>query len=218
MNALDWIAFALYLAAGLVIALVVHEAAHALAADRLGDHTPKQQGRLTLNPKPHVDRFGTLVLPGILLLPVFFGEQIWPIFAYAKPQPLSPWTSRRGRDSILIAAAGPVANIVLAFAYGALLRTSGSQGHVSLVLFAGLHTTVVLAVMNLVPLPGLDASRVLSRVLPVRAREIYINLEQYLALFVLVVFFIFAGPIIRFVSAVGNGICRLVAGTECVLP
>lgn len=218
MSGLDWVLFALYLAVGVMVALVVHEYAHAFVAVRLGDATPKQQGRLTLNPQPHLDRFGSLFLPAILLLPVLFGRLTFPIFAYARPQPLNPWTLRRDRDGILVTLAGPAANLVLAMIYGAVIRATSPSGQLALILVALLHTTVVMLVLHIVPLPGLDGSRILARILPPRAQEVYTNLEQYLALFVLVIFFIFAGPIFSFVEAVGNGVCRLVAGTECALP
>jgi Zn-dependent protease len=208
--------FALYLAAGLLVALVIHEYAHALLALRLGDHTPKQNGRLTLNPRPHLDPFGSLLLPGILLLPVIFGNQLFPVFAYAKPQPLNPWALRRqDNDSTWIALAGPLANVAVAFIVGFGLRAV-TTGELALFLAALLQVNVTLAVLNLVPIPGLDGSRILARFLPARAKEVYTNLDQYLALFILVIFFIIPGPIFAFVRVVGNGICQVVAGGNCL--
>jgi Zn-dependent protease len=99
-----------------------------------------------------------------------------------------------------------------------MLRATTPTGQLSLALVALLHTTVAMGVFHIVPIPGLDASRILARFLPPRAREIYANLDQYLPLFALVIFFIFAGPIFAFVGAVGNGICRVVAGVPCALP
>ena len=205
----------LYLAFGLMSGLVVHEYVHALAALRLGDPTPKGSGRLTLNPRPHVDVFGTLVLPGILLLPVLFGRPLFLPFAYARPQPLGPFTIRDDRKTTIIALAGPVASIALALAFGLLLRLTGDAGELAAFLRACLTANVVLGVMNIVPLPGLDGSVVLARFLPGRAREVYTNLAQYLALFILLVFFLFPGPIFAFVAAVGEGICAVAAGTGC---
>jgi Zn-dependent protease len=208
--------FAAYLALGLAIALVLHEYAHAFVAMRLGDHTPKQSGRLTLNLRPHVDPFGTLLLPGILLIPVIFGNQLFPVFAYAKPQPLNPWALRRqDQHGTWIAMAGPAVNVAAAFVIGLLLRIT-KTGELALLLAAFLQVNVTLAVFNIVPIPGLDGSKVLVRFLPPRAREVYSNLDQYLALFILVIFFIFPGPVFAFVRVIGNGICQAVAGGSCL--
>jgi Zn-dependent protease len=213
---IDALLLTIYLAVGVLISLLFHEYAHAFVAARLGDVTPRQSGRLTLNPGPHVDTFGTLILPGILLLPVPFGSLLFPVFAYANPQPLSPWNVRiRGRDSTLIALAGPAANLLLAFVFGGLVRVAG-QVQLARFLAACLFTTVVMAVMQIVPLPGLDGSRVLARFLPPKAQEVYTNLAQYLPLWILLVFFIFPGPIFAFVGVVGDGICRVAAGTNCI--
>jgi Zn-dependent protease len=203
----------LYLAAGLAIALMVHEYARAFVAVRLGDQTPRNAGRLTLNPKPHVDPFGTLILPGILLLPTLFGSAAGFLpFAYAKPMPVSTWGLKKpDRDLMLIALAGPIANIALAFVFGALVRTA-SSGQLHAFLQACLVTTIVIGVLNLVPLPPFDGSRIIARFLPPRARQFYANADQYGAVIVLVIFFIIPGPINAFVNAVGGGICRVVAG------
>jgi Zn-dependent protease len=207
-----------YLAIGLLVGLVVHEYAHAWTANRLGDYTPRQYGRLTLNPKPHLDPFGTILLPGILLLIVLFGGNPF-VFAYAKPQPLNPWSLRRqDQHATIIALAGPAANVVLAFAFGGLLRTIGSAGgQLGVFLRDCLIASVTLAAMNLMPIPPLDMSRVVARFLPPRAREVMTNLEQYGALFMLVIFFIISGPIFTFVRIIGNGICRATAGGPCLL-
>jgi Zn-dependent protease len=218
VTAFDWVLFTVYLGVGVLVALVFHEYGHAFVATRLHDPTPRQFGRLTLNPRPHVDRFGTIVLPAILLLPVVFGQWLFPIFAYAKPQPVGPWTSRRDRDVTLIALAGPGANFLLAILYGLVMRAAQPQGQVGLAMVALLQTTVVMGVLHIVPIPGLDGSRIVARFLPTRAREIYTNLDQYLPLFILVVFFLLKGAIFSFVGAIGNGICDLVAGTPCALP
>jgi Zn-dependent protease len=206
----------LYLAVGLLIALMVHEYARAWTAVRLGDQTPRNIGRLTFNPKAHADPFGTLILPGILLLPTLFGSAAGFLpFAYAKPLPVNTWGMRHpDRDPMLVALAGPVANIALAFVFGALVRAART-GQVGRFLFACLITTIIIGVINLVPLPPFDGSRVIARFLPPRARQFYESADQYGAIIVLVIFFIIPGPINAFVNAVGGGICRLVAGGTC---
>jgi Zn-dependent protease len=212
----DRLLLVVYLAAGLLVALVVHEYAHALVAVRLGDLTPKLDGRLTLDPRPHVEVFGTLILPGLLLLPVLFGGWNPLVFAYAKPQRQNPWGVRGlDRHATVVALAGPAANVVLALAFGALARLAGT-GQAATLLEAFLVVNVVMAAMNLVPIPPLDMTRVVARYLPPRAREVLSNLEQYGALFMLAIFFLIPGPIFAFVRVVGNGICRAVAGGPCL--
>lgn len=206
-----------YLIVGLVIALASHEYAHAWTATRLGDQTPRMSGRLTFNLKPHVEIFGTVILPALLLLYVLFGGNPF-VFAYAKPQPLNPWALRRqDRHSTIIAMAGPAANLVLAFVFGLLFRTvARGGGQVALFLGACLIVNVIMAVANLLPIPPLDMTRVVARYLPSRPREVLTNLEQYGALFMLLIFFILPGPIYAFVRLIGNGICQLTAGSSCL--
>ncbi len=205
-----------YFAVGILIAVDLHEFAHAWLAVRLGDQTPRAMGRLTLNPKALIDPFGTLVLPAILLLPVLLAGRLVIPFAYAKQMPLNPWNLRRREaDAVWVAVAGIVANVVLAFVFGALLRVVRS-GEVAIFLVRCLQVNVAMAAFHIVPIPGLDGGRVVARYLPPKPKEVFLNLEQYLALFMLVVFFIFAGPILSFVSAIGNGICNLAAGFPCL--
>ncbi|HXY73268.1 MAG TPA: site-2 protease family protein [Actinomycetota bacterium] len=206
-----------YFAIGLLIALDLHEYAHAFVAVRLGDQTPRTMGRLTLNPRPLVDPFGTLVLPGILLLPVLLANTVYaPIFAYAKPMPLNPWNLRRkGADAVWVALAGIGANVALAFAFGALLRVSHT-GELTRFLVACLQVNVVMAAIQIVPIPGLDGGRFVARFLSPRPQEVFVGLEQYLSLFLLAAFFLLRGPLLSFVGVVGNGICRLAAGGPCL--
>jgi Zn-dependent protease len=207
-NILDTI----YLAIGIVLALGVHEYAEAFVADRLGDPSAKRMGWMRFNLRAMVDRFGTIALPAILLLPVLFGKSIFLPFAYARPMPLNSWNFKKpDRDAILVAVSGPVANVALAFLIGLLIRV-GSTGQLGALLRSCLVTTIVIGVLNLLPIPPLDGSRIVARFLQGRAREFYTNLQQYGALFMLLIFFIFPSPINAFVNAVGGGICDLVAG------
>jgi Zn-dependent protease len=204
----------LYLAIGIVLALGVHEYAEAFSANRLGDPSAKRMGWMRFNLRAMVDTFGTIVLPAILLLPVLFGRSIFLPFAYARPMPLNSWNFKKpDRDAILVAISGPIANVALAFVIGLLIRV-GSTGQLGVFLHECLVTTIVIGVLNLLPIPPLDGSRIVGRFLQGRAREVYTNLQQYGALFMLLIFFIFPGPINDFVSAVGGGICKLVAGAD----
>ena len=198
--------------------LAVHEYVHAFVALRFGDMSPKLAGRLTLRPRPHVEAFGTLILPGILLLKVLFGQALF-VFGYAKPQPLNQWGFRKqDRQVILTSLAGPAANLVLAVLFGLLFRLVRNTP--SSVLFQLVQdlliVNVTLAVMNLMPIPPLDGARVVATLLPARPREVMTNLEQYGALFMLLVFFLITGPLFTFVRAIGNGVCQLAAGADCI--
>jgi Zn-dependent protease len=211
--------YVLYLAISLLIALVVHEFAHAFVASRLGDHTPRMAGRLSLDLRRHSDPFGTFLLPGILLLPRLFGAALFPVFAYAKPQPLNP-SNLRNPDThpVVVAVAGIVMNLLVAFAFGGLFRVAAAAGldELGRFLHAGLTVNVTFAALHLVPFPPLDGSRVLARFLSGRARELYLSWDPYGALFILVIFFIFPGPIFAFVRIIGGGICSMLGVSSCV--
>ena len=149
-----------------LIAITFHEAAHGYVAWRLGDATAYERGRVTFNPVRHVDPFGTIVLPGLLLLlpaPIVFG--------WAKPVPINMERLRNPvRDMVWVALAGPVANLLLAFASALLFQWLPLAGDVggwlAAVLWASMLINVILAVFNLLPLPPLDGGRVAVGILP----------------------------------------------------
>lgn len=207
----------IYLVAGLVVALVSHEFAHAFVATRLGDRTPRLHGRLTLDIRRHVDPLGTYILPAITLLSVLFGRgMFFPVFAYAKPQEVNTWSLRNpNRDAVLIALAGPATNVVLAAVFGALFRASCGAEQLARAAFLFVVVNVIMAVIQLVPFPPFDGFRVVAPFLPQRAREFYVSWEPYGALFVLVIFFIFSSAVSGFVGAVGGGIRDVVTGKGC---
>jgi len=172
---------------------------------------------MTLDPRPHIDKFGTLFLPGILLVIIAFGGYP-PVFAYAKPQTVNPSSFRKpGRDTVLYALAGPAANLILAFVFGIGLRAAGGQpgGNLLLFLFAGLIVNVVLCVFNLIPIPGLDGAKLVAPLLSYRARQTYERMDEYLPLFMLVIFFILGFTLV-FVQTIGNGLCRIIVGHNCL--
>jgi Zn-dependent protease len=206
--------FAIYLLVALVPSLVLHEYGHALAADRLGDPSPRRWGRLTLNPRALIDPFGSVILPGLILILVASGQGLLPIFAYAKPMPLDPTYLRNPkRDSLIVVLAGLGANLALAAVAGVALRV-GVSGEAGTFVYAWLVVNVFMFVFQLMPVPGLDGAKLLARVLPPRPREVYVNLDQYLVLFMLVIFFLLAAPLLSIVRALASSVCTLLTGAN----
>ncbi len=166
-----------------VLAVVLHEVAHGWVADRLGDPTARLMGRLTLNPLPHVDPVGTVLVPVILLLvhsPIVFG--------YAKPVPVDFARLRHPkRDMVWVALAGPAANVLLAFASALVLALamalSSSARWVAEPLAAMAQASIlinlVLCLFNLIPLPPLDGGRVAVGLLPPPAARALASLEPF---------------------------------------
>jgi Zn-dependent protease len=205
----------LFYAVAVLIALVFHEFAHAWVATRLGDNSPRAMGRLTLNPKPHLDPFGSMVMPAILLLIVLFaGPSV--VFAYAKPMPLNPWSTRRAtRDTVFIQAAGPLTNLGLAIVFGLIYSFTCGFGPMDDLLVACILTNALFAAIHIIPIPPLDGARAIGPFLPPRAREVFLNLEQYAPLFMLLVFFILGGFFFGIVGSIRDGILSLVPAGNC---
>jgi Zn-dependent protease len=171
----------------LVLAITVHEAAHAWTADRLGDDTARRLGRVTFNPVRHVDPFGTLVLPGILLL---VGTPF--LFGYAKPVPVAfHRLNDPKRDMVWVALAGPGVNIAMALLAGWAMHPFGelSANPFTMWVWSNLHNfitiNVALAVFNMLPIPPLDGGRVVTGLLPDRLAYRYARLEPYGMVFLL---------------------------------
>lgn len=161
--------------------LSIHEAAHAWSANRLGDNTARLLGRLTINPAAHVDVFGTIVLPLIAIFSNF------PLIGYAKPVPVDPrnlgadWR----RKFMLIAAAGPASNLVIAIVGAVVFQLLGGfeamTSRYSLVAFANrvVELNVLLAIFNMLPVPMLDGGNVLAGLLKGQVAQLYDNLRPY---------------------------------------
>lgn len=188
------IAFFLF-AIGLVIAITIHEFAHAWVADHLGDPTPRVQGRVTLNPLAHLDPIGTFTL-------LFIG------FGWGKPVQFDPYNLKdRKRDSALIALAGPASNIILAIALSLIIHfLVPGVNIISLVLARMLSINISLAIFNLVPVAPLDGEKILYALLPrLTAIEYRQFMEKY-GTFVLLALIlpIFGGisPVSRLISPV----------------
>ena len=145
----------------IIFSAIIHEVMHGFAADWLGDKTARYAGRLTLNPIPHIDPFGSILLPLVLALsgsPIFF--------AYAKPVPYNPYNLRPGRFSeAIVAGAGPASNAVIAL-LGALVIRSQVFAGASDIIFLIVVVNVMLCIFNLIPIPPLDGSKVLEAFLP----------------------------------------------------
>ena len=157
----------------LVPAIVIHEVAHGWMAYLLGDSTAKDKGRLSLNPVRHIDPWGTLLLP--LIMVAIFGFA----FGYAKPVPINPNRFKNYRQGLFLTGiAGPASNLIMAAIAGMLFRMSDA-GIVSYVLLMFAFMNLALMFFNLIPLPPLDGSRVLPLFLSDRGMDIYDQVERY---------------------------------------
>jgi len=209
--------FAVYLAVGLTVGMIVHEYVRAYVALTLHDPTPRLWGRLTLDPRSWFDPFGSGLLPGlILVLWAVNASFLPPPVAYAKPAPIDPnYFRRRDRDCVLVSLAGPLANVVLGMVVGLAVR-AGLAGEPQVVVVAFMLANFALGFFHLLPIPGLDGARIVGLLLPPRAREVYRNADQYLPLFVLVIVFVFAGPLLSIVYSLANAACSFSAGARCL--
>ncbi len=180
-----------------IFAITLHETAHGYAALALGDDTARSMGRLSLNPLRHVDRFGTLLLPGALILGQLLtvGRVVF-LFGWAKPVPVSAWRFANPRRGMaLVAAAGPAVNFVLAWLAAllthatALLPDPGSD-IADTMLQTFILANLVLGLFNLLPIPPLDGGRIVVGLLPERLAYAWARLERAGIVIVLLVVFL----------------------------
>lgn len=188
----------------LVFSAILHEVAHGFVADKLGDPTARLSGRLTLNPKSHIDPFMSVLLP---LLLIFSGSPV--VFGAAKPVPVDPFNLREGKkDLALVALAGPLTNILIAIVASILFRlllfATGSQSlplyshfsyyFLSDLLFTIINYNLLLAIFNLIPIPPLDGSKIAALLLPTKEANVFLGMGQIgMLIIIFLLFFPFEG-------------------------
>ena len=199
---------------GLLIGMIGHELSHAWTAVRLGDPTPRMMGRLTLNPKAHADPLGTIILPGIFLVSILFRSQLAFFFGYAKPVTIHPNRLRNPkRDSLIVALAGPAFNLAVVFAAAIWFRVTvpGAQferaikvvdGGLPEMIFWIAVVNTFLFIINILPIPPLDGSKILTRFLSPRAAMRMEEWSQYLLLFLIALFLVFRGLLSNIAEAI----------------
>lgn len=199
----------------LVYSAILHEIAHGLTAERLGDPTARLLGRLTLNPKNHIDPFMSIALPLILILsssPVVFGA--------AKPVPVDQFNLKDGRKDIaLVSLAGPATNLAIAIISALLLKFLEAftifgdiQIYIMWILLICVRLNLLLAIFNLIPIPPLDGSKIFALILPEKEANTYLALGS-IGIFVL--FFLLMFPIGGF--SLGSIISNLLSFSEKLL-
>jgi Zn-dependent protease len=201
----------LLMAASLIILIfsaILHEIAHGLVAERLGDPTARLEGRLTLNPKNHIDLYMTILLP----LLTYFSSGGTVILGGAKPVPVDPFNLRDGRkDLALVSLAGPLTNIIIAIIASLAVHifypdnsTLSSQNSIiGFLLLKTIYLNLLLGIFNLLPIPPLDGSKIFSLLLSERAAQAYMSLQSigFLILIFLLFFPIGGFSLMDFISS-----------------
>lgn len=191
----------------LIFSIIAHELGHAAAADALGDNTARRAGRLTINPIPHIDLFGSIILP---VLSAF--SSLGAIVGWAKPVPYNPYNLRNQRvGETIVAASGVMVNFLIALVFGLIYRVLVAQGvQTSPILDISILIIIVnlsLGLFNLLPLPPFDGLRILTSIFPVALRPIARYMDAYPLPMMLVSLFVAVqiwGAVFPFVGVIGN--------------
>jgi len=199
----------------LLFSVIIHEVAHGYVALLRGDDTAKRAGRLTLNPIPHIDLFGSIMLPGLLLFlktPVIFG--------WAKPVPVNSANLKNPKFDIpLVSFAGPASNILLALISGLGIRVirmfpefhADFGASIEMFLYVMVVMNVILPIINLIPLPPLDGSKIITYFMPRELADGYLNINPYVSFMVLIIL-LWSGIIWKIIGPVINFFVILIAG------
>lgn len=203
----------------ILVSMILHELMHGFIALKLGDDTAKMLGRLSFNPLKHVDPFMTVGLPLLIVISNMLTGASMPIFGGAKPVPFNPANIRNEWGVALVAAAGPLVNLVLAFVcYGVWVAvgmpTAGLGG---VILNAAVWVNLGFFAFNILPIPPLDGSRVLYALAPDFIRQGMDVVERYGLIMVLIIVLLFNNVIFQYMSAVIGGILAMFAGVFGVL-
>lgn len=199
----------------LLFSVIIHEIAHGAVALMFGDTTAKDAGRLTLNPLKHIDPFGSIILPAILVL-----SHIGVIFGWAKPVPYNPFNFRKPRlGSAVVGLAGPLTNIILAavFAFGIYLLNAHKacfigNGVVSAFFASVVFINLYLAFFNLIPIPPLDGSKLLFAFIS----DKYLGLKIFLERYGIFIFILFIFAIARFIYPLVISASDLLGAGRCI--
>ena len=187
----------IFLIAILIFSIVLHEVSHGVVANALGDPTAKNAGRLTLNPIPHLDLVGSIILPGVLILMSMVTGGGF-IFGWAKPVPVNTMNLRGKYGSAIVSLAGPASNLAIAVVFGLALRFLPlSDLSPSIIVIFGyiVYLNLLLAIFNLLPIPPLDGSHILFTFLPRSMDYVRVTLQKYGMFILLFMIFFFFGII-----------------------
>ena len=201
----------------LLFAVTVHEYAHGWVAERRGDPTARLSGRLTLNPIAHIDPIGTVIFPLLLYITQVHVMKIETplIFGWAKPVPVNFRNLRNPKqDMVAVGLAGPVANIILAIFCTLFLRMGIIEPYtfIGKLFVFGIFINLLLAIFNLVPIPPLDGSRILTGLLPPRWAYNYSKLERFG--FIILLFALFYFGLLRFIGFIVMLLAQLLLGPQ----
>ena len=202
----------------LIVAVILHEISHGVVALWFGDRTAKDAGRLTLNPVPHIDPFGSIVMPALGALTGI------PVIAWAKPVPVNPMRMRHpGRDLVFVSLAGPASNFILMVISALAARQLYLNSAPNVVRFQDLPTGILilfsfafvnmfLGVFNLLPIPPLDGSALIERVLPREWLPHWYRFRPYGMLVLFAMFFMFTGVVASVFDPLYNRLFDFVFG------